>query len=106
VAERLKSGLGKARSQEVTMRRIGGVLLGLGAFGLAVNAYATMPIQKEAKAAGVAAATCKYCHGEALPKKTAFTLNERGKWLMAEKDKRKAEKIDGAWLKDYVEPAK
>jgi hypothetical protein len=70
------------------------------------SAYATMPIQKKAKGAGVAAATCKYCHGEALPKKTAFTLNERGKWLMAEKERRKAAEIDGAWLKDYKEPAK
>ena len=54
-------------------------------------AQATMPIQKTAKAAGFAdAAKCTYCHGEALPKKGASTLNDRGKWLAAEKDKRKA----------------
>jgi hypothetical protein len=86
-------------------RQVG--LLVAGAFALsAVSAFATMPIQKKAKDAGVAAANCLYCHGEALPKKTAFTLNERGKWLMAEKERRKAAEIDGAWLKDYKEPAK
>ena len=91
------------------MRRTGRVVVGvLGAVGfVAVNAYATMPIQKKAKDAGIAAATCQYCHAEALPKKTAFTLNARGKWLVAEKERRnKAAEIDGAWLKDYKEPAK
>ncbi len=89
------------------MRRIGGVLLGLAAFGfVATGARADMAIQKQAKEAGVTiTGGCKFCHGEALPKKTAYTLNERGKWLLAEKDKRKAEKIDGAWVKDYKEPA-
>lgn len=66
-----------------------------------------MPIQKSAKAAGFAdAGKCTYCHGEALPKKGATTLNDRGKWLVAEKDKRKAAEIDGAWLKEYKEPEK
>ena len=70
-------------------------------------ALATMPVQKAAKAAGFAdAAKCNYCHGEAMPKKGASTLNDRGKWLVAEKDKRKAAEIDGAWLKEYKEPAK
>ena len=68
---------------------------------------ATMPIQKAAKAAGFAdAGKCTYCHGEALPKKGASTFNDRGKWLVAEKDKRKAAEIDAAWLKDYKEPQK
>jgi hypothetical protein len=79
------------------------VAVGMGV-GLSGAAWATMPIMKKAKDAGVAAAKCLYCHGEALPKKGASTLNDRGKWLLAEKDKRKAAEIDGAWLKDYVEP--
>jgi hypothetical protein len=93
---------------EVTMRRTGQVgFIALGAFAfLAASAYATFPLQKKAKEAGIPAANCQYCHGEALPKKTAFTLNARGKWLLAEKDRRKAAEIDSAWLKDYVEPAK
>ena len=36
----------------------------------------------------------------------ASTLNDRGKWLAAEKDKRKAAEVDAAWLKDYKEPQK
>ena len=28
-------------------------------------------------------------------------LNDAGKWLVAEKDKRGAKTVDGAWLKDY-----
>jgi hypothetical protein len=74
----------------------------LGSLG---QARATMPIQKQAKAAGAAAANCQACHVDKLPKKDAFTLNDKGKWLVAEKDKRKAKEVDGSWLKDYV-PAK
>ena len=70
------------------------------------TASATVPMMKQAKAAGVQAADCAYCHGEKMPKKEANTLNDRGKWLVAEKDKRKAKEVDGAWLKDYVEPKK
>lgn len=65
-------------------------------------ASATMQMQKAAKEAGFAEATnCMYCHGEKLPKKDAHTFNERGKWLQAEKDKRKAKEVDVAWLKEY-----
>ena len=28
-------------------------------------------------------------------------LNDAGKWLVAEKDKRGAKTVDGAWIKDY-----
>ena len=54
-------------------------------------ASATLPMQKKAKELGLTAVTnCQSCHGEKLPKKGAVTHNERGKWLIAEKDKRKA----------------
>ncbi|HLA77296.1 MAG TPA: hypothetical protein VJU18_06940, partial [Vicinamibacteria bacterium] len=66
-------------------------------------ARATLDMQKKAKAAGFEATNCMYCHGEKLPKKGAVTQNDRGKWLLAEKDKRKAKEVDVAWLKDYVE---
>ena len=69
-------------------------------------ASATMPIQKKAKELGYPAQSCLYCHGEKLPKKGAMTHNERGKWLVAEKEKRKAKEVDPAWLKDYTEPKK
>ncbi len=83
------------------------VLAGLGILAGAGQAFATMPMGKKAKEAGYAeAAKCTYCHGEALPKKGASTLNDRGKWLVAEKDKRKAAEVDAAWLKEYKEPEK
>ena len=68
------------------------------------TASATMPMQKKAKELGIASVqNCQSCHAEKLPKKGASTLNDRGKWLTAEKDKRKAGEIDVGWLKDYVE---
>ena len=72
----------------------------------AASTRASMPIQKQAKAAGVPAANCLYCHGEKMPAKDKFTNNERGKWLVAQKEAKKAQAVDGAWLKDYVEPKK
>ena len=67
-------------------------------------ASADMAMQKKAKELGIAGVqNCQSCHAEKLPKKGASTLNDRGKWLMAEKDKRKAKEVDVAWLKDYVE---
>jgi mono/diheme cytochrome c family protein len=72
----------------------------LGAGG---TASATIEMQKKAKAAGIEAQNCLYCHGEKLPKKNASTLNDRGKWLAAEKDKKKAKEADPTWLKTYVE---
>jgi hypothetical protein len=71
------------------------------------QAAATLDMQKQAKAAGIeVTGGCLYCHNEKLPKKDAVTHNDRGKWLVAEKDKRKAKTADMAWLKDYVEPKK
>ncbi|MGH9315906.1 MAG: hypothetical protein ACRD1P_02205 [Thermoanaerobaculia bacterium] len=62
---------------------------------------ATLPIQKKAKELGFDAQNCMYCHNEKLPKKGAVTHNERGKWLLAEKEKRGVKEVDPAWLKDY-----
>ena len=88
----------------------GGLVAALVAGLLAVQppkASATLDMQKQAKAAGIEmTGGCLYCHGEKLPKKDAVTHNDRGKWLIAEKEKRKAKVIDVAWLKDYVEPKK
>ena len=81
-------------------------LMGVGAWlaGTGV-ATATLPIQKKAKELGYTAVTnCQSCHVDKLPKKDAAKLNDRGKWLVDEKAKRKATKeVDAAWLKDYVE---
>lgn len=62
---------------------------------------ATLPVQKKAKELGFAATNCQYCHVEKLPKKGAVSHNDRGKWLIAEKEKRGAKEVDPAWLKDY-----
>lgn len=66
-------------------------------------ASATMPLQKKAKEQGCDAVNCQYCHVDKLPKKDAHTLNARGQWLVAEKDRQKATEIDVSWLKNYVE---
>ena len=88
-----------------TFGAVSGLTLLLLAAG-AVPAHATLDLQKKAKAAGMPAQACIYCHAEKLPKKGAATFNERGEWLKAEKEKRQAKEVDPAWLKDYVEAAK
>ena len=62
---------------------------------------ADMAIQKQAKAAGIDASNCQYCHVDKLPKKDAHAFNDRGKWLVEQKEKKNAKAVDGAWLKDY-----
>ena len=67
-------------------------------------AGATLPMIKQAKDAGFPAQGCQYCHVIAVPKKEGFKpddLNERGKWLLAEKDKQKAKEVKPEWLKSY-----
>jgi hypothetical protein len=68
---------------------------------LSGTSRATLEIQKKAKDAGFKVENCMYCHNEKLPKKGAVTHNDRGKWLIAEKEKRGAKEVDPAWLKDY-----
>ncbi|HEY7727883.1 MAG TPA: hypothetical protein VID50_05470 [Candidatus Eisenbacteria bacterium] len=72
----------------------------IGLLFFAETSSATLEIQKKAKAAGYAASNCMYCHNEKLPKKGAVSHNERGKWLLAEKERRKAAEVDATWLKD------
>jgi len=38
-----------------------------------------------------------------MPKKGASTYNELGEWLRAQKEKRQAQEVDAAWLKEYKE---
>jgi hypothetical protein len=68
---------------------------------LSGTSNATLDHQKEAKAAGVNVPNCQFCHVDKLPTKDKHESNERGKWLSAEKEKRHAAKVDGAWIKDY-----
>jgi hypothetical protein len=94
--------------EQHVMKKTTAGLLGCGValalvLGSAGTAQATLEMQKKAKAAGFAeSSNCLYCHNEKLPKKGAVTNNERGTWLVAEKDKRKAKEIDFSWLKDFA----
>ncbi|HTR05016.1 MAG TPA: hypothetical protein VMN82_17660 [Thermoanaerobaculia bacterium] len=86
--------------------RIGGIatlLVALAWMGLSGTSTADMEIQKQAKAAGVEVKNCQTCHTVALPKKGEGQneLNDLGKWLVAQKDAKKAKAVDGAWAKDY-----
>jgi len=70
-------------------------------------ASASMTMVKKAKEAGIASVqNCQSCHVDKLPKKDAHKLNDRGQWLVDQKDKRKAKEVDVAWLKEYVEKEK
>ena len=69
-----------------------------------VPAGASPPMVSKAKGAGYPAQSCQYCHTAKLPKKEEFKpddLNDRGKWLLTEKEKRKAKDANVEWLKDY-----
>ncbi len=81
---------------------IGGLYFASVAFqGIAFGKAAFL---KGAKDLGLPAQNCLYCHTVKLPKKETFKpeeLNDRGKWLLGEKDKKKAAEVDLAWLKDY-----
>ena len=52
------------------------------------------------KAAKFGAKDCMYCHTKA---EGGEGWNKRGDWLIAEKDKRKADAVDPEWLADYKE---
>jgi cytochrome c2 len=76
-------------------------------FATAAPAAATPQLLTQAKKAGLPAKNCQYCHTVATPKKETFKpddLNDRGKWLVSEKDKQNAAEIKASWLKTY--PAK
>jgi hypothetical protein len=69
-----------------------------------VPATADPKMIKEAKDLGLPAQNCQYCHVSKVPKKETFKpddLNERGKWLLTEKDKRKAKEVKADWLTSY-----
>lgn len=72
----------------------------------AAPSHATMKLQKAAKDAGFPAANCLYCHAEKMPAKGKATYNERGDFLMKQKEAKKAAEVDVAWLKDFVEAKK
>jgi hypothetical protein len=58
------------------------------------------PFQKQAAKFG--AKDCTFCHTKA---EGGEGWNKRGNWLLAEKDKRKADKIDVEWLSEFGDKA-
>jgi hypothetical protein len=83
-----------------------GFLTALVLIAAAPSSHATMPMQKKAKELGMKAENCLYCHNEKMPAKGKVTNNDRGAFLVAQKEAKKAKEVDVAWLKDYVEPKK
>ena len=55
------------------------------------------------KAQKFGAKNCLYCHKQPTG---GEGWNERGEWLIAEKERRKADEVDPEWLADYKEGAK
>jgi hypothetical protein len=78
-----------------------------GAAGAGAAGVHGMDTIKKAKELGITSVTnCQSCHVDKLPKKNEpQKLNDMGKWLMDQKEARKAKEIDVAWLKEY-KPAK
>ena len=88
----------------MTHHVLAGTIVALLVAGSAALASADPPLVAKAKQAGFPAKNCQYCHVSALPKKDTFKpddLNERGKFLAAEKDKEKAKAVNVEWLKNY-----
>jgi mono/diheme cytochrome c family protein len=63
--------------------------------------HAVEKMKETAREVGVSAGNCLQCHGADIP----AALNDRGQWLVDEKARRHADKMDMAWLKDYKEPS-
>lgn len=63
-------------------------------------------MREKARAMGVSNMNCYVCHGDKLPKMGKALFNDRGWWLVQQKDKRTVTTVEMEWLKDYVEPAK
>lgn len=78
------------------------ILAGVFLLAGAAPGHATLKIQKEARKEGFPAAACVYCHNEKMPAKGKVTMNERGTYLVQQKETRKPKEVDVAWLKDFV----
>ena len=75
----------------------------------ATATFATSPMVSQAKKAGLPAKNCQYCHTEAMPKKDTYkpeSLNERGKFLVADKEKRNLKAVDVKALKEFEKEKK
>lgn len=65
-------------------------------FALSTQAFGYPPFLVKAKKFG--AKDCTFCH---IDPEGGPPWNDRGKWLIGEKERRKAETVDVEWLADY-----
>ncbi len=77
------------------------VVIVAGVVGSSFSTKAYPPFFRKAQKFG--AKNCLYCHKEP---EGGEGWNERGQWLIAEKERRKADAVDVEWLADYKEGAK
>jgi hypothetical protein len=77
------------------------VLITAALLGSSFNTTAYPPFLKKAQKFG--AKDCLYCHKEP---EGGEGWNDRGNWLIAEKEKRKADAVDVEWLSEYKEAEK
>lgn len=68
---------------------------------VATQSVAYPPFLAQAKKFG--AKDCRFCHINA---EGGVPFNTRGKWLIAEKDRRHADTVDPAWLAGYKKSSK
>ena len=67
-------------------------------------ASATPELFAQTKTQGLPAKNCQYCHVSPVPQKERYSpddLNDRGKWLMTERNKQQAKDVKADWLKQY-----
>ena len=75
----------------------------LGVFGTS-PAAGTSQLLMDARKQGMPAQNCQYCHVSKTPTKSTYKpedLNERGKWLVTEKEKQNAKNVKVEWLKEF-----
>ena len=72
-----------------------------GVVGSSFSTRAYPPFLRKAQKFG--AKDCTFCHTQPTG---GEGWNERGNWLIAEKERRKADAVDVEWLADYKEGAK
>jgi hypothetical protein len=67
------------------------------------HSFSLAHMAEEARRVGLKTTNCIACHGDRLPLSGYELFNKRGRFLLDEKKKRKADRPDVSWLKDYVE---
>ncbi len=72
------------------------VVIIAGVLGSSFSTEAYPPFLRKAQKFG--AKDCLFCHKEP---EGGEGWNERGQWLIAEKDRRKADAVDPEWLSEY-----